>query len=59
MTIPKTTPAVVVKGTIYAFGGLKDGGQLSPIVEAYDTGFLSVDPKDKRLTRWGELKKSQ
>ena len=59
MTIPKTTPAVVVKGTIYALGGLKDGGQLSPIVEAYDTGFLSVDPKDKRLARWGELKKSQ
>ena len=59
MTIPKTTPAVVVKGTIYALGGLKDGGRFSPIVEAYDTGFLSVDPKDKRLTHWGELKKSQ
>lgn len=59
MTIPKTTTEVVVKGTIYAFGGLKDGGQFSPIVEAYDTGFLSVDPKDKRLTHWGELKKSQ
>ena len=59
MTILKSTPAVVVKGTIYAFGGLKDGGQFSPIVEAYDTSFLSVDPKDKRLTHWGELKKFQ
>ena len=60
MTIPKTTTAVaVVKGTIYALGGLKDGGQFSPIVEAYDTGFLAVDPKDKLLTHWGELKKSQ
>ena len=58
MTIPKTTTEIVVKGTIYAFGGLKDGGQFSPIVEAYDTGFLAVDPKDKLLTRWGELKKS-
>ena len=59
LTIPKTTWAVVVKGTIYALGGLKDGGQFSPIVEAFDTGFLAVDPKDKLLTRWGELKKSQ
>ena len=59
MTIPKATRAVVVKGTIYTLGGLKGGGQFSPIVEAFDTGFLSVDPKDKRLTRWGELKKTQ
>ena len=60
MTIPKTATAVaVVKGTIYALGGLKDGGQFSSIVEAYDTGFLAVDPKDKLLTHWGELKKSQ
>ena len=59
MTIPKTTSAVVVRGTIYALGGLRDGGQFSPIVEAFDTGFLAVDPKDKLLTRWGELKKSQ
>jgi len=59
MTIPKATRAVVVKGTIYTLGGLKGGGQFSPIVEVFDTGFLSVDPKNKRLTRWGELKKSQ
>ena len=59
MTIPKTTTAVVVKGTIYALDGLENGGKASPIVEAYDTGFLSVDPKDKLLIHWGELKKSQ
>ncbi len=59
MTILKATRSVVVKGTIYALGGQVDRGQFSPIVEAFDTGFLSVDPKDKRLTRWGELKKSQ
>ena len=58
MTIPKETTAVVVKGTIYALGGWVGGRKFSPIVEVFDTGFLSVDPKDKRLTRWGELKKS-
>ena len=58
MTILKATRAVVVKGTIYALGGQIGRGQFSPIVEAFDTGFLAVDPKDKRLTRWGELKKS-
>lgn len=59
LTIPQTTRVVAVKGTIYALGGLKEGGQFSPIVEAFDTGFLAVDPKDKLLTHWGELKKSQ
>ena len=59
MTITKTTRAVVVKGTIYALGGGLDGGKFSPIVEAYDTGFLAVDPKDKLLTHWAELKKTQ
>ena len=59
MTIPKTTSAVVVRGTIYALGGLRDGGQFSPIVEAFDTGFLAVDPKGKLLIHWGKLKKSQ
>ena len=59
LTIPKTTRVVAVKGTIYALGGLKDSGQFSPIVEAFNTGFLAVDPKDKLLTHWGELKKSQ
>ena len=58
MTAPRTTTAVVVKGTIYALGGFKGAGLFSPIVEAYDTGFLAVDPKDKLLTRWGVLKKS-
>ena len=56
LTILKSTRAVVVKGTIYALGGQVDRGQFSPIVEAYDTGFLSVDPKDKLLTPWGKLK---
>ena len=59
ITIPKTiTAVVVVKGTIYTLGGLEGGRKCSPIVEAYDTGFLAVDPKDKLLTHWGELKKS-
>ena len=58
MTIPKVTTAVVVKGTIYALGGLIGGGfgNLSPIVETYDTGFLSVDLNGKLLTHWGKLK---
>ncbi len=58
MTIPKSTRAVVVKGTIYASGGLVGGGKFSPVVEAFDTGFLAVDPKDKLLIPWGELKES-
>lgn len=59
MTTLKVTRAVAVKGTIYALGGQVGREQFSPIVEVFDTGFLSVDPKDKRLTHWGELKKSQ
>ena len=58
MTIRKVTTAVVVKGTIYALGGLIGGGfgNLSPIVEAYDTGFRAVTAKDKLPISWGELK---
>lgn len=58
MTIRKVTTAVVVKGTIYALGGLIGGGfgNLSPIVEAYDTGFRAVTAKGKLPTRWSELK---
>ena len=58
ITIPKTTTAVVAKGTIYALGGLVGGGfgNLSPIVEAYDTGFRGVTAEDKLSTSWGELK---
>ena len=59
LSIPKSTLAVVVKGTIYAVGGNLGGGKFSPIVEAYDTGFLAVDPKGKLLIHWGKLKKSQ
>ena len=58
MTLLKGTTAVVVKGTIYALGGVLGGGRFSPIVEAYDTGFLAVDPRDKLLIHWGKLKKS-
>ena len=56
MTLLKGTTAVVVKGTIYALGGVIGGGRFSSIVEAYDTGFLAVDPRDKRLIHWGKLK---
>ena len=65
LTTPKETMSVVVNGTIYALGGVEgvDGKfttfKFTPIVEAYDTGFLAVDPKDKLLTYWGKLKKSQ
>ena len=59
MTHLKGTTAVVVKGTIYALGGAIGSREFSPIVEAYDTGFLAVDPRDKLPTRWGKLKKSQ
>ena len=58
LTIPKMTTAVVVKGKIYTLGGFKGNRRFSPIVEAYDTGFLGVDPKDKLLGHWGHLKKS-
>ena len=58
MTIPATTTAVVVRGKIYALGSFKGGGLFSPIVHAYDTGFLAVDPRDKLLIHWGKLKKS-
>ncbi len=57
MTIPATTTAVVVKGTIYTSGGLVGGGKFSPVVEAFDTGFLAVDPRDKLLMHWGKLKR--
>lgn len=54
----KTTVAAVAKGTIYLFGGLVGNNRFSPIVEAFDTGFLAVNPKDKLPTSWGKLKKS-
>ena len=57
MTTLKVTKAVVVKGTIYALGGQVDREQFSSVVEAFDTGFLAVDPKNKLLIPWGELKK--
>lgn len=59
LTTPKSTTAAVVNGTIYLLGGWLDSRNsiFSPIVEAYDTGFLAVDPKGKLPGRWGELKK--
>ena len=59
LTIPKSTTATVVNGTIYLLGGWLDNRNsiFSPIVEAYDTGFLAVNPKGKLPGRWGELKK--
>ena len=61
ITVPKSTTAVVVNGTIYLLGGWLDSinGIFSPIVEAYDTGFLAVNPKGKLPKRWGELKKEE
>lgn len=59
LTVPKSTTAAVVNGTIYLLGGWLDSRNsiFSPIVEAYDTGFLAVNPKGKLPGRWGELKK--
>ena len=45
ITIAKTTTPAVANGTIYLFGGILDQGGFSPIVEAFDTGFLAVDQK--------------
>lgn len=58
MTTLKSTITVVVNGTIYALGGSIGAGRLSPIVEAFDTGFRAVEANDKLLKHWGELKKS-
>lgn len=57
MLTAKTTSAVVVNGTIYALGGFIGNTRFSQTVEALDTGFRAVNPKDKLSTRWGELKK--
>ena len=58
ITIAKTTTPAVANGTIYLFGGLRENAEFSPIVEAFDTGFLAVTAKDKLHTSWGEIKKS-
>ena len=39
-----------------SFIGRFGSGKFMPIVEAYDTGFLEVDPKGKLLIHWGKLK---
>ena len=55
--IPKSAPAVVVNGIIYHLGGFVRGQRFTHAVEAFDTGFRVVNPKDKLPTHWGELKK--
>ena len=57
LPMPKVAPAVVVNGVIYMLGGFVRG-QFSHAVEAFDTGFRAVHPKDKLSTHWGKLKKS-
>ena len=56
--IPKSAPVVAANGVIYLLGGFVRGQRFTHSVEAFDTGFRAVNPKDKLPTRWGELKKS-
>ena len=56
--IGKVAPAVAVNGVIYVLGGFVGGTRFSQAVEAFDTGFRAVNPKDKLPTYWGDLKKS-
>ena len=58
MPVGKIAPAVAVNGVIYVLGGFVGGTRFSQTVEAFDTGFRAVNPKDKLPTHWGELKKS-
>ena len=58
LPVGKIAPAVAVNGVIYVLGGFVKSTRFSQAVETYDTGFRSVNPKDKLSTRWGELKKS-
>lgn len=54
---PKIAPAVAVNGVIYMLGGFIRGQRFSHAVEAFDTEFRAVNPKDKLSTLWGKLKK--
>lgn len=56
LPMPKVAPAVVVNGVIYVLGGFVRG-RFSHAVEAFDTEFRAVNPKDKLSTHWGKLKK--
>ena len=56
--VGKIAPAVAVNGVIYVLGGFVGGTRFSQAVEAFDTGFRAVNPKDKLPIHWGELKKS-
>ena len=55
-TIRSPFGVAAVNGNIYIFGGKTEDGELSPIVEVFDTGFRAVTAKGKLPTRWGELK---
>ena len=55
--VGKIAPAVAVNGVIYVLGGFVSGTRFSQAVEAFDTGFRAVNPKNKLPTRWGDLKK--
>jgi N-acetylneuraminic acid mutarotase len=59
MLTAKTAMATVVNGTIYLIGSTGNNDKFSPVVEAFDTGFRAVSPKDKRSTQWGTLKRSE
>ena len=56
LPVPKVAPAVTVNGVIYVLGGFVRG-RFSHVVEAFDTEFRAVNPKDKLSTHWGKLKK--
>ena len=58
LPVPKIAPAVTVNGVIYVLGGFIRGQRFSHAVEAFDTEFRAVNPKDKLSISWGKLKKS-
>ncbi len=58
LPVPRIAPAVAVNGVIYVLGGFVRGQRFSHAVEAFDTGFRAVNPKDKLSTLWGEFKKA-
>ena len=56
LPVSKIAPAVAVNGIIYMLGGFIRGQRFSHAVEAFDTEFRAVNPKDKLSTHWGKLK---
>ena len=57
LLVPKIDPTVAVNGVIYMLGGFIKGQRFLHAVEAFDTEFRAVNPKDKLSTLWGKLKK--